>query len=98
MINHHPRPSPAHNDADTLSHFIIVAVDGTFAASGLVGADAAVVEAVEGVVEQFAAGRAQCVVAFFAAAVEPDHQFDHGFLLTYSVTHIKPLIWWYKLL
>lgn len=60
MINHLPRPGPAHNGADTLSHFIIVAVDGTFAASGLLGADAAVVEAVEGVVEQFAAGWIEC--------------------------------------
>lgn len=58
MIKHHPRSGPAHNGADTLSHFIIVAVDGTFAASGLVGAETAAVEAVEGVVEQFAAGRA----------------------------------------
>ena len=37
MINHHPRPSPAHNGADTLPHVFIVAVDGAFAASGLVG-------------------------------------------------------------
>ena len=50
MINHHPRPSPAHNGADTLPHFIIVAVDGTFAARGLVGAETAAVEAVESVV------------------------------------------------
>ena len=57
MINHHPRPSPAHNGADTLPHFIIVAVDGTFAASGLVVAETAAVEAIESVVEQFAAGR-----------------------------------------
>ena len=57
MINHHPRPSPAHNGADTLPHVFIVAVDGTFAASGLVGAETAAVEAVESVVEQFAAGR-----------------------------------------
>ena len=57
MINHHSRPSPPHNGADTLSHVFIVAVDGTFAASGLVGAETAAVEAVESVVEQFAAGR-----------------------------------------
>lgn len=58
MINHHPRPSPAHNGADTLPHFIIVAVDGTFAACGLVEAETAAVEAVESVVKQFAAGSA----------------------------------------
>ena len=57
MIQHHPRPSPAHNGADTLPHFITVAVDGTFAARGLVGTETAAVEAVESVVEQFAAGR-----------------------------------------
>lgn len=57
MINHHPRPSPAHNGADTLPHFITVAVDGTFAASGLVGTETAAVEAIESVVEQFVAGR-----------------------------------------
>lgn len=56
MINHHPRPSPAHNGADTLPHFIIVAVDGTFA-SGFVGTETAAVEAIDGVVKQFAAGR-----------------------------------------
>ena len=58
MINHHPRPSPAHNGADTLPHFIIVAVDETFAARGLIGAETAAVEAIDGVVNQFAAGRA----------------------------------------
>ena len=57
MINHHPRPGPAHNDADTLPHFIIVAVDGTFAACGLLEAETAAVKAVESVVKQFAAGR-----------------------------------------
>lgn len=57
MINHHPRSGPAHNGADTLPHFIIVAVDWAFAASGLVGTETAAVEAVESVVEQFAAGR-----------------------------------------
>lgn len=57
MIQHHPRPSPAHNGADTLPHFIIVAVDGTFAASGFIRTETAAVEAVEGVVKQFAAGR-----------------------------------------
>ena len=57
MINHHSRPGPAHNGADTLPHVFIVAVDWAFAASGLVGAETAAVEAVESVVEQFAAGR-----------------------------------------
>lgn len=57
MIQHHSRPGPAHNGADTLPHFITVAVDGTFAACGLVEAETAAVEAVEGVVKQFAAGR-----------------------------------------
>ena len=56
MINHHPRPSPAHNGADTLPHVFIVAVDGTFAACGFVGTETAAVEAVKSVVEQFAAG------------------------------------------
>lgn len=56
MIQHHPRPGPAHNGADTLPHFIIVAVDGTFAASGFVRTETAAVEAVDGVVKQFAAG------------------------------------------
>lgn len=57
MIQYHPRSGPAHNGADTLSHFITVAVDGTFATCGFVGAETAAVEAVEGVVEHFAAGR-----------------------------------------
>ena len=56
MIQYHPRSGPAHNGADTLPHVFIVAVDRAFAASGLVGAETAAVEAIDGVVKQFAAG------------------------------------------
>lgn len=84
VVNNHSWTGPAHDFAYAFSHLGAVAVHGTFFASALVVCKPAPFKSGCGILQQFAACRAQCLVTFFFAAVQSYHLFHYLFFFAYS--------------
>lgn len=79
MVEQHTWSGPTHDGTHLFFHGGAVTMDGAHFARRLPASEAAMVQTVAGITEQFGAAGTELPVALFVSAVEPDHLSDRMF-------------------